>query len=456
MEIKGKHITVVGLGKTGVALADFLNKRGALVTVTDQAPETSFGEAALRLKKSGVRLELGGHGPDVFEKADLIVLSPGVSHCIEPVKKASEAGILVTGEIELASGFINTPIVAVTGTNGKSTVTRLIGKMLEAGGLKTFVGGNLGTPLISYADSSMEADVAVAEISSFQLDTAESFHPRVGVLLNITPDHLDRYSGIRAYGRCKAKLFARQNKYDTAVLNAGDNLVMELTRDIVSRKCFFNSHNDHAGCGAVIYQDSIYLQTPWTDPFSVSVKDIPLAGRHNMENVSAAALAALAAGGSVDGVLKGLKNFRPDPHRIEWVGLFDKVNYYDDSKATNVDAVVRAVEAVGGKIVLIMGGRDKGGGYKGLKDAVKKYVKAIVLLGEASDAIDRDLGALTHTKRAFSMNEAVAIAAGFADPGDSVLLSPACSSFDMYENYARRGDDFQRAVRQTGANSERS
>lgn len=453
MQLKNKHITVVGIGKTGRALAEFLNRRGAVVTVTDQSSETVLGDVPGQLRKNGVHLELGGHCPGTFENSDLIVLSPGVPHTIEPVERARKAGIPVTGEIELASRFIKTPVVAVTGTNGKSTVTRLIGEMLEASGLKTFVGGNLGTPLISYADGGMEADVVVAEISSFQLDTAESFHPRVGVLLNITADHLDRYPDIREYGRSKARLFACQTENDTAVLNAGDSLIMELAEGVLSRKCLFNTCAGHTGCSAGIHGDNIYMQIPCSDPVTILRKDIPLPGRHNLENVCAASLASLAAGAQMCGVLQGLRNFIPDPHRLEWIGCFGGVDYYDDSKATNVDAVVRAIEAVRPPIVLIMGGRDKGGGYGGLNDAVKNHVKALVLLGESADAIDRHLGELVSTRRAFSMDEAVSIAAELADPGDSVLLSPACSSFDMYENYARRGDDFQRAVMQTGSGS---
>lgn len=447
--IKDKHITVVGLGKTGQALAGFLNARGAKVTAVDRSPESALGDIPAGLRRAGVDVFLGGHDPAAFENSDLIVLSPGVPHTLASVVRAKNAGVPVTGEIELASWFIHTPIVAVTGTNGKTTVTRLIGEMLKASGLNAFVGGNLGTPLISYAHGAMDADVVVAEISSFQLDTADTFHPRVGVLLNITADHLDRYPNLRAYGRSKARLFARQTQTDIAVLNRSDHLIMELTRDISAGKCLFNQKED-AACGVWIENAQMRVKTPEHGEMTIQAMDVPLPGRHNMENAAAAALAALAAGASCEGVLRGLREFVPDPHRLQYVGRFHGVDYYDDSKATNVDAVVRAVAAVSSPVVLILGGRDKGGGYAGLAPVVKDRVRSLVLLGEAANAIERELGEIARTVKADSMDAAVAAAADLAQAGDTVLLSPACASFDLYDNYAQRGEDFQRAVKQTG------
>lgn len=453
MELAGKHITVVGLGKTGQALAGFLLHRGAVVTVSDSAPEQSLGDVPGALRQAGVRVELGRHGPDVFENADLIVLSPGVPHDIEPVRAARMAGVPVTGEIELAARFITTPVVAVTGTNGKSTVTRLIGLMLEKSGRSAFVGGNLGTPLISYADGAQDADVVVAEISSFQLDTAETFHPEVGVLLNITADHLDRYPDLRAYGESKAKLFSEQTGGDTAVLNAADPLVMELTENINSRRCLFNS--DAGGeCRAWIDGSMINICTPDAGKAVIAGSDVFLPGRHNLENTAAAALAALAAGANLKGVLDGLRDFNPDPHRMQWVACINGVNYYDDSKATNVDAVARALEAMDPPVVLILGGRDKGGGYGGLAETIRRHAKALVVMGEAADTISRELGGIVETRRALSMDEAVAEAGGLASEKGTVLLSPACASFDMYESYALRGEDFQRAVLSLGSDGD--
>lgn len=450
MELSGKHITVAGLGKTGMALAKFLLRRGAEVTVSDSGAELQFGDSPGQLRQLGASLELGRHSSKAFEAADLVVLSPGVPHTLEPLNAARSSGVPVIGEIELAARFISTPMVAVTGTNGKSTVTRMIGEMLQKSGFSVFLGGNLGTPLILYADSEQAADVVVAEISSFQLDTSYSFHPAVGVLLNITADHLDRYPDLRSYGKSKAKLFALQEEADTAVLNAADRLVMELTSNLRARRCLFNSP-DSPDCCAWIDRERINLFTPDTGRTEIPGEDLFLPGRHNMENAAAAALAALAAGADLQGVRTGLKEFRPDPHRMQWVASVKGVDYYDDSKATNVDASARAVESLGPDVVLILGGRDKGGGYAALVEPVSRYAKALVLLGESADSIEGELGGIVGIRRASSMYDAVAKASELAGPGGSVLLSPACASFDMYENYACRGDDFQRAVHSLGS-----
>lgn len=445
MNIKGKQILVVGLGKSGESLAQFLTARGASVTVTDHSPAETLGDAVKRLGALPVKLELGGHDVRSFTRADLIVLSPGVPHTIAPVREARKSGIPVIGEIEFAARFIDTPIVAVTGTNGKSTVTRLIGRMVEQSGLKVFVGGNIGTPLISYADSP-DADVVVAEISSFQLDTIIDFRPRVGVLLNITPDHLDRYADLAAYGASKGRVFENQGPEDTAVLNAADPMIMAVTETIRSRKCLFNT-NGPAPCGAWIMDDGIALSFPGKGELRIPESKIPMAGRHNRENVAAAALAALAAGGTEKGVIDAVSTFALDPHRIEYVGMVGGVAYYDDSKGTNVDAVVRAIEAVRAPVVLIAGGRDKMGGYDALREPVRRSVRTLIVIGEAAGNIAASLGDVVETRRAQTMAEAVRMASESASPGDAVLLSPACSSFDMYESYAHRGNDFQNAVR---------
>ncbi|MFP4193763.1 MAG: UDP-N-acetylmuramoyl-L-alanine--D-glutamate ligase [Desulfosalsimonas sp.] len=451
MELNGKHITVAGLGSTGRALAYFLLRRGAEVTVSDSAPEKTLSDVPVKLRQAGAKLELGGHLPRTFEQSDLVVLSPGVPHTIAPVEAARRAGVPVIGEIELAARFITTPVVAVTGTNGKSTVTRLIALMLEESGLSVFAGGNLGTPLISYADGHHEKDVVVAEISSFQLDTAETFHPAVGVLLNITADHLDRYPDLKSYGQSKAKLFARQTEDDVAVLNAEDELIMELTRNIRARSCLFNI-SSRTECGARIERGGICLFTPGGGRVKIECGDSFPPGRHNLENAAAAALAAFSAGADFESIGAGLREFVSDPHRMQRVACINGVDYYDDSKGTNVDAVIRAVEAVQPPVILILGGRDKGGGYKDLTEVIQRRVKAMVLMGEAADSIDRELGGIVETRRAVSMKEAVARAAELASAGGTVLFSPACASFDMYENYARRGEDFQRAVHSVGKN----
>ncbi|MFW6335211.1 MAG: UDP-N-acetylmuramoyl-L-alanine--D-glutamate ligase, partial [Desulfosalsimonas sp.] len=279
----------------------------------------------------------------------------------------------------------------------------------------------------------------------------ETFHPAVGVLLNITADHLDRYPDLKSYGQSKAKLFARQTEDDVAVLNAEDELIMELTRNIRARSCLFNI-SSRTECGARIERGDICLFTPGGGRVKIECGDSFPPGRHNLENAAAAALAAFSAGADFESIGAGLREFVSDPHRMQRVACINGVDYYDDSKGTNVDAVIRAVEAVQPPVILILGGRDKGGGYKDLTEVIQRRVKAMVLMGEAADSIDRELGGIVETRRAVSMKEAVARAAELASAGGTVLFSPACASFDMYENYARRGEDFQRAVHSVGKN----
>lgn len=441
----GRKIVIAGLGKSGQGAAVFLSGLGADLTVTDMASSDQLAKSLQPLRAAGIRMELGGHRTETFTGADLIVLSPGVPHTIEPVREALKKGIPVWGEVELASRFIEEPLVAITGTNGKTTTTELIGAMLSASGLKPFVGGNIGTPLIEYVMRKEKADLVVAEISSFQLDTIERFSPRVAVLLNVTADHLDRYAGMAEYAASKARIFENQLPTDTAVLNAGDEWVRMVTKPIASRKMYFGGEPRGAD-NALITKDKIVIGLQGGQSGSIDLGSVSLKGRHNHENIAAAALAALAAGGNMDGIRSALKEYRGLAHRLELVGRKAGVDYYDDSKATNVDAVVRAVESFRGDLILIMGGRDKGGEYTPLEAPVREKVKLLIVLGEASAKIQSALGHLTDTRKVVSMEEAVAMAHGAAGPGDTVLLSPACSSFDMFDSYAHRGDVFRRAV----------
>lgn len=464
MQLAGKKILVVGLGTTGVAMANFLVKRGAVVTATDSTPEAGLRPEALALREKGVRLELGGNRPQSFETADLVVISPGVPHGAGPLDRSRELGIPVLGEVELAARFIKEPIVAITGTNGKTTTTTLVGEMLRRSGMDVFVGGNIGTPLISYVDSGEKAGVVVAEISSFQLDTIDRFRPKVAVLLNIAEDHLDRYPDFDAYVRSKGRIFENQGSADFAVLNGADSRVTEMARDIVCRKLFFyraDAVTQQAGAeGAAITDDAIVFHTRlWqSEPHShaAQTKDgaeatvpcsaIKLFGRHNIENAAAAALAALAAGGRLSAVRDTLQQFGGLPHRLEFVAAIAGVRYYDDSKATNIDAVRRAIECFSAPIVLLLGGRNKRGDFRLLKESLRRRVKQVILFGEAGDEIAAALDGAATACRAGSMAEVVATAGRIASAGDVVLLSPGCASFDMYENYARRGEDFRRNV----------
>lgn len=444
-QFKGKQAVVVGLGKSGAAVAAFLHARGARLTLTDSSIQIQPNPVLLALQKQGARLELGSHQLETFIRADLIVLSPGVSHQIEPVQAAMQKGIPVWGEIELASRFIEQPIIAITGTNGKTTTTRLIGEMLSRSGLKPFVGGNIGTPLLDYVMQPEKADVVVAEISSFQLDTIQRFRPHVAVLLNITADHLDRYDGMAGYAASKARIFENQGPADVAVLNGADEYIQAAAGNIKARKLFFNPP---AGAKekAVINRESISLETGPGRTELVDLRGIPLMGRHNHENIAAAALAVLAAGGTIQGIQAALNAFKGLPHRLELVSREGGVDYYDDSKATNVDAVVRAVASFPGRLIIIMGGRDKGGDYDPLADLLREKAKMLILIGEAADKIHKALSPIVAVQRADSMEAAVALAKAAATPGDTVLLSPACSSFDMFESYAHRGAVFQQAV----------
>jgi len=430
MNLKNKKVLVVGLGISGLAAARFLKNRGAVVTVTDMADKESLSDYARKLRVMGIKLELGHHSIKTFESAELIVISPGVPHTIKPVIQALKRGISVIGEIELASRFINEPVIAITGTNGKTTTTRLLGKMLEYSGIKVFIAGNIGNPLIEYVDTKKKAEMLLIEISSFQLDTIDMFRPKIGVLLNIAEDHLDRYPDFAAYAASKGRLFKNQQKSDTAILNDKDSLIRDVTENINSKKIYFSEQADAESRLADINFSNEYF-----------------AASHNKENAHAAALAALLAGGNLHGIQKALDTFKGDSHRLEYITTINDVMFYDDSKATNIAAVKRALESFNKPVSLIMGGRDKGGDYLTLKGTVEKHVKKLVVIGEAQAKIISALGAIVNVEQASTIKAAVFAAYKAAKTGDIVLLSPGCSSFDMFKNYKERGKMFRAAVR---------
>ena len=460
MNLRNKKIVVVGLGRTGLAAARFLHQKGARVLVADTADETQLADSVRTLNELGVALELGPHRITSFQNADLMVVSPGVSHTIEPIAQASALGIPLMSEVELASRFIQEPIVAVTGTNGKTTTTELLGQMLKNSGISVFVGGNIGNPLIEYVDSAQKKQVVVAEISSFQLDTIDTFRPKVSVLLNITVDHLDRYPDFEAYADSKIRVFNNQQADDVAVLNGSDPLIRAKTQEIKSQRLFFPSLEADEQ-GAVLNGKRIILnlnklkrlQPEIRIPHSafrnqqyLDIAKIRLRGRHNFENACAASLAALASGATLEGVQKTLDHFKGLAHRLEPVATVNGVHYYNDSKATNVDGVLRALDSFSKPVLLLMGGRDKGSDFSVLQDRIRTHAKELIVMGEAAEAIRSALGQLLPTKVAASMQEAVTTAFQDADPQDVVLFSPGCASFDWYKNYADRGDDFRRAV----------
>ena len=460
MELAQKKIVVVGLGITGLAVARFLKNREAAVTVTDLAPQSDLGSKVKDLKEAGISLDLGGHQSETFENADLIVMSPGVPHTIAPAVQARERGIPVIGEIELASKFIRPPVIAVTGTNGKTTTTELVGDMLKRSGFKVFVGGNIGNPLIEYVDGQREADVIVAEISSFQLDTIETFRPYIGVLLNITADHLDRYPNFAAYAASKIRLFENQGPADIAVLNGSDRLVRSLTANLVSRKLIY-PNPEPGEEGAVLKNNSIKLHSNIFDcetskirnskskiqnQYSLDLAGIKITGRHNLENACAAGLAALAAGARPEAVQDALNQYRGSAHRLEFLASINGIDFYNDSKATNVDAVLRAVDCFHKPVILIMGGLDKGGNFKDLRRVVARRVKQLIVMGQAGGLIQNALADTLPAEEVKTMAEAVDRAYRGGSAGDAVLLSPGCASFDMYDSYAQRGNDFKDSV----------
>lgn len=462
MELEHTKALVVGMGRSGFETASFLTRRGARVTISEMAGEDEMGEAARKFRELGVQTEFGGHVMDTFTGADFIVISPGVPHTIPPVHAAQEKGIPLLGEIELASRFIKEPIIAVTGTNGKTTTTRLIGHMLERSGQTVFVGGNIGNPLISYLTAHEKAQHLVVEVSSFQLDTITSFQPSISLLLNITDDHLDRYSGIEAYAKAKERVLENQKKNDIAVLNGEDGRIREIGNTCKPEKLFFTGRRENEkgadiGTHAITFHglDSLDEKNPGTNGpggslsenrASIELDRVPLKCRHELENISAAALATLVAGGTPTGIQKALESFKGLPHRMERVATLDGIVFYNDSKATNVDAVLRAIECLQGPIHLIMGGRDKGGQFHLLESSVRQKVKTLILLGEASGEIEAALGNLTTARVVTTMEDAVAAAHAAASWGEVVLFSPACASFDMYRDYKERGDAFRKTV----------
>jgi UDP-N-acetylmuramoylalanine--D-glutamate ligase len=445
-DFAGKRVLVVGLARTGVAVSLFAAAYGATVTATDEKPESAFGETAARLRAAGVNLELGGHPPSIFFDQDLIVVSPGVPTNLAPMVLAHVSGIPVWSEIELAWRFLRGKLVAITGSNGKTTTTSLVAHILENAGIPTQVGGNIGAPLITLVERSIDSTVTVAEISSFQLETIEAFRPEIGVLLNLTPDHLDRHASFADYATAKMRLFENQLERDFAILNADDP---EVTKRMPSRPhVFWFSRQKRVAEGAFLLDDQIIFRQDGSETAIGRRSDIPLRGEHNVDNVLAACAAAYLAGATPSAIASGVKTFRGVEHRLEFAGEIGGVSFYNDSKATNVDAALKAIEAFPGPLIVILGGRDKGSPYTPLADALRSKSRAVMLIGECAQKIAADLGDAIASVHAGTLDRAVEMAVERAQPGDTVLLAPACSSFDQFENYEQRGRAFKRLVAQ--------
>jgi UDP-N-acetylmuramoylalanine--D-glutamate ligase len=445
MDFSDKKILVVGLARTGVALCRFLSRAGARVTVTDTAPGADLVDRRREIAGLGVTEALGVPQPD-WRGYDLIVLSPGVPPELPWLAQARAAGIPVVGELEVASPFIRRRLLAVSGTNGKTTTISLVGELLAASGLKPLVGGNIGTPVLELLDQQEDADLLVLEVSSFQLDTAPSFHPQAAALLNLTPDHLDRYpGGFQSYVASKAGLFRRQGEADFRVLNADDPQVAALGGR--GRTCYFSARRI-LGAGAWLENGALKVRLPNRGAEIFPLEQIRLKERHNLENIMAALLLALEAGADADACRRVLASFQGLPHRLELVAAMGGVEFYDDSKGTNVGAVACSLAHFEVPVILIAGGRDKDSDFSLLSNLIRERVKALVLLGESRDLLARIWGGLAPLHLAADMADAVRQAWHLARPGEVVLLSPACASFDMFTDYAQRGEVFQRLVRE--------
>jgi UDP-N-acetylmuramoylalanine--D-glutamate ligase len=438
-ELSGKRVVVVGLGASGVAAARLCLRRGALVVVTDSKPRATLSADALALESLGARIAAGGHEDAGIELADVVVVSPGVPP-LAAVAAAQACGAAVWGEVELAARSVASPVpvVAIGGTNGKSTTTSLVGCMLEASGQRTFIGGNLGEPWAAHTDEPFDA--VVLEVSSFQMERVDRFRPHVSALLNVTDDHLDRYEGFDAYAHAKGNAFARQVESDWAVLPFGDAVCAAQAKRGRGQTVTF-------GPGAVVDVTPDAVVDHRTGE-RFARREMALTGGHNMLNVAAAIACVGPLGVTGEAIRSTLAAFHGLPHRTALVAEVRGVRFYDDSKGTNVGAAVTALEGLGeAKAVLIAGGRDKGGAYAPLASALERKGRAAVLIGEAADAIANAIADRVPVRRAASMEQAVRLGASLARAGDAVLLSPACSSFDMFRDYKHRGDEFERAVR---------
>ncbi|MBW2731545.1 MAG: UDP-N-acetylmuramoyl-L-alanine--D-glutamate ligase [Deltaproteobacteria bacterium] len=439
---------VVGLGRSGLAAAELCLREGAEVTANDSRPHEAFGDA-LTCLEDRAQLSLGAHPKDLFTSADLIVLSPGVPP-LPALDAARRAGVLVIGEMELGSRFVRSPIVGITGTNGKSTTTKLVGEMLEAAKIPVFCGGNLGQPLceaINAGHPAIEAGVVVLEISSFQLETVQTFHAHIAVLLNVSEDHLDRYPNYESYLKAKARLFERQTMDDFVVVNADPGQVR--ARELASRsgapRLTFRSAPSR-GSGAWTHGDQLCMRLPQQKEEYYPRSALRIPGSHNSQNALAALLIARLAGASSEACQRALETFEGLPHRMQLVGDHDDIRFYNDSKATNVGSVVGSLSGFDREVVLIAGGKDKGGDYGPLAAVLEQTCRHVVLIGSAAARIEEALKGAATFHRAQSMEEAVTMAADLAKPGDAVVLSPACSSYDMFKDYIARGQAFAAAV----------
>ena len=451
MELKNKRVLVVGLARTGVATALFCAARGARVTATESRTEAQIGEAVEKLRQAGVALELGGHVDRTFVEQDLIVPSPGVPADFPPLVAARKAGVKTWSEIELAYQFLQGSLVGITGSNGKTTTTALIEHILRGAGLPTMLAGNIGTPLISIVDQTKRNTVTVVELSSFQLELIDTFRPNVGLFLNLTPDHLDRHRTLKAYGDAKARIFENQTEDDAAILNADDAATAAYAPS--KPQVYWFSRKQRVAQGAYLRGEEVVLRIDGEDHTVLRRGEIPLAGAHNLENVLAATIATKLAGAAVAAIANGVRSFTGVEHRLEFVAEINGVRYYNDSKATNVDATLKALDAFPGRILIVLGGKDKGSDYTVLQQPLREKAILALLIGATAEKIEGQITGSVAIERAGTIERAVDVAARTAHSGDIVLLAPACASFDQFENYEQRGRIFKDLVRRLQSDS---
>jgi UDP-N-acetylmuramoylalanine--D-glutamate ligase len=440
LDFQGRKVAVVGLASSGLAAAELLVSQGAAVIAVDAKPLEQLPGAAQALARMGVPFR--PQSPEALAGAECVVISPGVPAGLEILDEARRRGVPVIGEVELAFRFLQGEIIGITGSNGKTTTTALVGHLLQQCGIPAQVGGNIGTvPASAMVRSSRPGQWNVLELSSFQLETIQRFRARIGVALNVTEDHLDRHGSFERYAAAKARLFENQTAEDWAVLNADDPVTRGYATMTAARTLWF-SLTRRVEPGAWLEQGILMLGGEPLLPAS----DVPLRGRHNLENILAASLAAFLAGAPASGIAAAIRTFRAVEHRLEYVDTIRGVAYYNDSKATNVSSAVKAVEALQGPLWIILGGKDKGGSYAPLAEALRNKARAALLIGQAAPLIARALEGLMPVVPCGTLEAAVAFAAENARPGDTVLLAPACASFDQFEDYQHRGRVFKQLV----------
>jgi UDP-N-acetylmuramoylalanine--D-glutamate ligase len=446
VDLKNKRVLVVGLGKSGLAAAQFLKERGARVTVSDARPATLIAELPSLLEQ-GFAVEAGSHGLLTFRRQDLIVVSPGVPQTTPELMQVRAMGMHIIGELELGAQFLQGEVIAITGSNGKTTTTSLLGEILKAEGRPTLVGGNIGRPVTEMVGESSPESWSVLEVSSFQLETIETFKPKIALVLNVTPDHLDRHGSFENYAAAKARITENQTAEDFLVLN-GEDAPTQMIAAKSKAQIYWFSARRRIKQGAFVHGESIFFlaKENGTPEPVMPVAEITLAGKHNVENVLAAVCAARLAGVESEVIRAAVAAFKAVEHRLEFVRELAGVKFYNDSKATNVDATVKAVEAFAGGIHLVLGGKDKNSDYTVLGPLLRERVKTVITVGSAAEKIERQLAGVVKIESAETLAKAVAYARSVAEAGDTVLLAPACASFDQFESYEHRGRVFKELV----------